>query len=121
MQYDNNIPIYLQVIKDIKARILKGEMQPGEKMPSARDLAIRYQINPNTAARIYKELEQDEICFTKRGLGTFVTEKEERVNTIREEMAAELITSFVKGMKQLGYKKVDLVHILEHRYEDISE
>lgn len=120
MQYDNNIPIYLQVIKDIKTRILNGEMKPGEKMASARDLAIQYQINPNTSARIYKELEQAQICFTKRGLGTFVTEDEKRLETIREEMAAEQITVFVKGMKKLGFGKADLLRILEHQYEDIS-
>lgn len=119
MQYDNNVPIYLQVIKDIKARIVKGEMKPGEKMPSARDLAISYQINPNTSQRIYKELEQDEVCFTKRGLGTFVTEDEKRLETMREEMAADLIVAFVKGMKQLGYEKVHLIDILEHRFDEV--
>lgn len=119
MQYDNNLPIYLQVDKDIKTRIVKGDMKPGEKMPSTRDLALMYQINPNTAQRVYKELETERVCETKRGLGTFVTQDNTRINQLREEMAAENIISFIKGMKELGYQKEQLVHILEHQFDEV--
>jgi len=121
MQYDPNIPIYLQVTKDIKTRIMNGEMKPGDKMPSARELAIQYQINPNTSARVYKELEQGGVCYTKRGLGTFVTDDPARLEQIKEEMAATLITTFIKGMKEIGFSKSELIHILERRYDDMNE
>lgn len=121
MIYDPNIPIYLQVIKDIKAKISNGDMKPGDKMPSARELAIQYQINPNTSSRVYKELEQGNVCYTKRGLGTFVTEDNTRLAQIKEEMAAELIGTFVKGMKKIGYTKSEIIHILERRYDDMEE
>lgn len=58
MDYKANIPIYLQVIDDIKKRILTGEIKLGDKLPSTRELAVQYTVNPNTAARIYNELEQ---------------------------------------------------------------
>lgn len=119
MQYDNNLPIYLQVDKDIKTRIVKGDMKPGDKMPSTRDLALMYQINPNTAQRVYKELEMERVCETKRGLGTFVTQDNTRINQLREEMAAENIISFIKGMKELGYQKEQLIHILEHQFDEV--
>ena len=61
MEYKANIPIYLQVIEDIKRRIIIGEIKLGEKLPSTRELAVQYTVNPNTAARIYNELEQEEI------------------------------------------------------------
>ena len=118
MIYDNNLPIYLQVINDIKKRVVTGDMKAGEKMPSARDLALQYQINPNTSQRVYKELEMESICITKRGLGTFVTEDEERIEKMREEMASQYIIAFIKGMKGLGYSKEELIHILEHQFDE---
>ena len=69
MQYNNRLPIYLQVINDIKKRMVKGEIMPGEKLPSTRALAVEYEVNPNTAARIYTEMEKMGLCYTERGTG----------------------------------------------------
>ena len=55
-----------------------------------RDLAVEYTINPNTVSRVYKELEMEGVCFTRRGMGTFVTEDPERVQQLKEEMAGAL-------------------------------
>lgn len=117
LEFDNNVPIYIQVLNDIKSDIVKGALLPGEKMLSARDLAIKYQINPNTASRIYKELEAEELCYTKRGLGTFVTEDQEKVENIKEEMSNALIDTFIKGMKELGFSKEQLIEMISERYE----
>lgn len=121
MEFINNIPIYLQVIDDIKRDLVNGTLPMGEKMPSGRDLAIKYKINPNTASRIYKELEMRKICFTKRGLGTYVTEDNEIVDKIREEMADEYINSFIKGMKSLGFTKEELNQLISVRYDEGGE
>lgn len=116
MEFDNNIPIYIQVINDIKKNIVMGHLRLGEKMPSGRDLALEYQINPNTANRIYKELEIEGLCFTKRGLGTFVTEDERKLKEIREDMARELIQTFIAGMKDLGFSLEEIIEIIEANY-----
>ena len=71
MKFQTNYPIYLQIADDIKRKIVVGELHPGDKLPSNIDLALQYEVNPNTAVRIYKELEQESISFTKRGIGTF--------------------------------------------------
>ena len=76
MQYNPSIPIYLQVEAELIKDMLNGKLPPGEKLPSGRDLAVKYKINPNTASRVYQELEMKGLCFTKRGMGTFVTEDE---------------------------------------------
>jgi len=117
LEFDNNVPIYIQVINDIKRDIVTGVLPPGERLLSARDLAIKYQINPNTANRIYKELELEELCYTKRGLGTFVTEDQIKVESIREEMSDALIDTFIKGMKELGFLKQQLIDVISERYE----
>ena len=57
MEYNTASPIYLQVINELKKRMVKGELKPGEKMPSNRELAVLFKVNQNTAARIYREME----------------------------------------------------------------
>ena len=64
MEFNSALPIYLQVVTAIKRDIVTGKISLGEKLPSGRDLAIQYTINPNTASRVYKELENQGICFT---------------------------------------------------------
>jgi DNA-binding transcriptional regulator YhcF (GntR family) len=118
MEFDNNIPIYIQVIQDIKKEIVRGALGLGEKLPSGRELAMKYKINPNTANRIYKEMEAEELCFTKRGLGTFVTEDIEKLKQIREEMAGTLLENFLEGMKHLGFSKEDIKHLIDVKYEE---
>ena len=76
MEYNSGSPIYLQVINELKKKMVKGELKPGEKMPSNRELAVLYKVNQNTAARIYREMEMAGYCYTKRGIGTFVSEEE---------------------------------------------
>ena len=117
MEFDNNIPIYIQVIKDIKKDIVNGVLQLGERLPSGRELAIKYKINPNTANRIYKEMEAEEICFTRRGLGTFVTEDVTKLKNIREEMADSLLEDFTIGMSQLRYTKEEIIQLIEEKYQ----
>ena len=116
LEYDNNIPIYLQVIDRIKKDIIQGRLPMGEKLPSTRELALQYNINPNTAARIYKEMEQQKMCFTKRGLGTFVTEDPEIFNAMREDMARKRLDSFISDMKALGYTKEELIEAISQNF-----
>lgn len=102
------LPIYLQVANLIKRDIVTGKRELGEKLPSVRELAVSYTINPNTVSRVYKELETEGVCFTRRGMGTFVTEDSEKVKNMKEEMAGTLIHEFLEGMQQLGFTKTDV-------------
>ena len=113
MEYNTSQPIYLQVADAIRREIVTGKLQPGDKLPSVRDLAILYTINPNTVSRVYKELEMDEVCFTRRGIGTFVTEDEKKVQMMKEEMAEKLVSEFLEGMKQLGFTRQEAIDALE--------
>ncbi len=113
MEFNNNIPIYLQVIEKIKQDIVSGKLKPGEKMPSSRDYSNELGINFNTVARVYRELENEEIVFTKRGLGTFITESDQIIEKLRYTMAKNQITTFIDGMKQLGYTKEDMIKFIE--------
>ncbi len=113
MEFNNNIPIYIQVMEKIKQEIVTSRLKPGDKMPSSRDYSVELGINFNTVARVYKEMEMEELLFTKRGLGTFVTESSDRVERLRLEMAKKQIELFVSGMRQIGYTKKDMIKFIE--------
>lgn len=117
MEFNAALPIYWQVVTMIKQDIVAGALQLGAKMPSVRDLALQYTINPNTASRVYKELENEGICFTRRGMGTFVTEEKEKVKQLKEEMANELMEQFLDGMKQLGISEEEAILMIKERTE----
>jgi GntR family transcriptional regulator len=120
LEFNNNIPIYLQVMERIKQDIVSGKLKPGEKMPSSRDYSYELGINFNNVARVYKELENEKILFTKRGLGTFITESKEQIEDLRYAMAKNLIATFVEGMEQLGYSKKDMIKFIEIQYNNIE-
>lgn len=113
MNFKNNIPIYLQVINDIKHKISLGELKLGEKLPSTRELAVKYQINPNTAVRVYSDMEGEGLCFTKRGLGTFVTEDKEKYLSVKNEMAEKYMKEFIDNMKGLGMDIDEMIKQLQ--------
>ena len=112
MEFSASMPIYLQVVEEIKRMLISGELKPGEKLWSARDMAVRYKINPNTAARVYKELEMQELCFTKRGLGTYLTEEPGIAEKLKKEKAEYLTAEFVKTFFGLGYTKEELKELI---------
>ncbi len=120
MEYDNNTPIYLQVIDQIKKDVLKGNLSPGQKLPSTRELALVYQINPNTAARVYTEMERIGLCFTRRGLGTFLFEDSSYLDQLRDEMVSEVVTKFIKETTQLGLNQGEIISRLEGEWKNVN-
>lgn len=113
MDFSTSTLIYLQVVEEIRRLLMTGELKPGEKLWSARDMALRYQINPNTAARVYKELEQQKLCYTKRGLGTYLTEESGIAEKLRQEKAQQLAGSFITELERLGYTPEEMHRLLE--------
>ena len=113
MQFDPLRPIWLQVMGEIETSIVTGARQPGEKLPGGRELAIQYGINPNTAARVYQELEKAGLCETRRGMGTYVTENTDRMSALREDIARQAVEQFLKKIDALGISRQDAVRILQ--------
>lgn len=113
MEFNPSLPIYLQVVTAIKRDIVTGKLTLGDKLPSVRELALQYAINPNTASRVYGELENEGVCFTRRGMGTFVTENARKITQMKEEMAQELVTYFIDGMSSLGIGREEAMQFLE--------
>lgn len=113
MQFDNSLPIYQQVVTAIKKEIAAGRIAPGDKLPSCRDLAVQYRINPNTAARVYQVLETEHVTETRRGTGTYVREEPGLLADMRKEMADGYTRAYIRDMADLGYHRNEILHCLE--------
>ena len=111
-------PIYAQLMEEIKHRIISGVYKPGEKMPSVRDLAAEASVNPNTMQRAFAQLEQEGLLYTQRTSGRFVTEDEERIMDMKNELAKELIWDFWKNMEQLGFGRQQTLTLLTTMKEE---
>nr|WP_208414407.1 GntR family transcriptional regulator [Paenibacillus castaneae] len=112
IEFDNNMPIYIQIMNYIKKEIVIGNLKAGDKIPAVRELALELQINPNTVQRTFQELERDGIVETKRGLGRYVTSEESKIMEIKKEMAGDLLGRFIQGMQELGFANNDIVTIV---------
>ena len=118
MEYDPMSPIWLQVVNQIKGSIATGKLGPGEKMPGGRDLAVRFSINPNTAARVYQELERAGLCETRRGMGTYVTGDTGRIARLRTQMAEDAAGKYLRELGNLGLTRADAIRLLKEKEEN---
>lgn len=108
-EFEASKPIYWQIVDRINHQIVRGKIQPGEKLPSVREMAIQTGVNPNTVQRTYSELERMGIVETRRGQGTFVTEANEIIVDLKSRLQREIIEAFVINMRDLGYTKEEMI------------
>ena len=109
-------PIYRQIEHQVKVGVALGGVSPGKALPSVRELAQRLVVNPNTVARAYRELEQEGVVETRRGVGTFVADRGARLaagekRRILGESADRLITETV----HLGLSLEELIGLVKER------
>jgi len=117
MNFDNTAPIYIQIMNLIKKDIILGKMNLGEKLLSSREYAQNLKVNPNTMVRVFNELEREGVTFTKRGVGTFITESEEKVEIMKKEMAEDIVRNFIQGMMELGFNFNDMIELIKSRLD----
>jgi GntR family transcriptional regulator len=112
MEFDANVPIYLQIIEYIKTQIVSNAWLPGDKLPSVRDLSETLKVNPNTIVRSYQELERNGITETRRGMGTYIREDEKMVANIRFEKSILVVQQFIQVMKENGFSNEDILSLV---------
>jgi len=109
----DGVPIYLQIVQQIRRLVASGELSPGEELPSIRVLAESLVVNPNTIARAYRELEQAGIVSSSRGLGTFVAEFSQSTSrSERRAVLAEKAQALVLEAHQMGVPLSELNEIV---------
>lgn len=111
--FDRNRPIYLQISEEICRRIVRGDLLPGGRTPSVRELAAELRVNPNTVQRAYQELERDGVLFTRRGQGSFVSEDPALVTRLRREIATAAARRYLAETGALDMSPEDARELLE--------
>lgn len=115
MDFQNDKPIYLQIIEYVYERILQNEWQEDQKILSVRDLGAELEVNPNTVMRSYEKLQQDQIIFNKRGIGFFVVK--DAANIIRDLRKESFKTNELKKTlhtaKLLGITQQDILNLYQ--------
>lgn len=106
--FNNSVPIYLQIVSEIKKQIISGKLIPGERIPSVRELALTYKVNPNTMQKALIELEENGLIKTERTNGKFVTEDENIINKIKNDYADNLTQNYLSEMISLGITKQEI-------------
>ena len=116
MQLDPTRPIYLQLMEEIKRRTVRGEYAPGSQIPSVRDMAKEMEVNPNTIARVYRELEREGFIETRRGQGSFITDDTGRIEKERTALGRAATERFLGDIGELaltGDQVRDILALIE--------
>lgn len=115
--FDGSRPIYVQLLEQIRLRIVCGVYRPGEKLPSVRELAQEAAVNPNTMQKALAELERTSLIYTQRTAGRFVTEDAALIRDCRRRLAMEKIEDFMKAMQELGYSREEILALMQQDQE----
>ena len=118
MKFNDNLPIYIQIMDYIKRNIIVGEFKREEKLPSVRELSSKLKVNPNTIQRAYQELEREDLVFTQRGMGTFVTDDVEKLANLKVNIAYDLVTEFIENMKSLDFNNKEILNLINRELEE---
>ncbi|MBQ9273001.1 MAG: GntR family transcriptional regulator [Mogibacterium sp.] len=100
--FKNGIPIYTQIIDEFTMRIASNAYEPGEKLPSVRDLALDAGVNPNTMQRALAELERRGLVYSERTSGRFVTKEEAVLMELHEELAKKYFEELTEKLRKIG-------------------
>ena len=110
-----NMPIYVQIMNSVKGAIAAGELAPSQRVPSVRDLARDFEVNPNTMQRALNELEREGLLIAERTSGRFVTSDKELINKLKTEMAVITADNFRKEMAALGFSDDEMIDFFRER------
>ena len=119
---DSGVPIYLQIVNQMKYLVASGRLAPGDEVPPIRVLAQQVLINPNTVARAYRELEVAGLLTKRQGAGTYVSDggsplaRKERLRIVRER-----VDGLVAEAQQLDIGVEEVVKLIRRRHEELGD
>lgn len=114
-QFDNERPIYIQLVQQLRIAVVSGAFLPGSRLPSVRELALTAKVNPNTMQKALTELEGEGLVFTERTNGKFVTTDSGLLERAKRTLAQGYADRFLGEMAQLGFDRAaaaDYLHEL---------
>ena len=108
-QLQENMPIYMQIMQKVREAIASGELAPGARVASVRELAGAFAVNPNTMQRALNELEREGLLVSERTSGRFVTKDSAQIDAMRRQLAEEAATRFRREMQTLGFSEAEML------------
>lgn len=109
-------PVYIQIIRNVKQKIVTGELQKGDRMPSRREMAVSINVNPNTVQKAYKEMEEMGIINTIKNNQSTITEDDNLINQIRKDLINEATDVFLEQMKAINVPIDEVKEIISKKY-----
>ena len=111
--FDNDRPIYIQLLEKLRISIISGYFSLGSRLPSVRELALSIKVNPNTVQKALSELENEKLIYTDRTNGKYVTNDKKLLNKIKNEIAKNIVKEYINNMKDIGLTLEDAVNYLQ--------
>ena len=111
--FNNDIPIYIQLVEQLKIYIISGKLKPDEKLPSVRELALQIKVNPNTVQKALGELEDMNLIYTERTNGKYVTNNNKLIDKYKNEYIKVETEKYLKRMDDLGISKDEVLEYLK--------
>lgn len=105
-------PIYLQLMEQVQLRIVSGLYPAGTKLPPVRDLAAEASVNPNTMQKAFAELERSGLVYSQRTAGRFITEDKDMIEKIKQDLAREQVSEFLKKMRAIGCSPEETIELM---------
>jgi GntR family transcriptional regulator len=112
-EFNDNSPIYKQIIALFSHSFVRGEIKTGERIPSIRDMATRLKVNANTMQRVYQEMERAGMISSRRGTGYFFTEDKGMVEKVRASITRGAMARFIEEMRELGFSNENIIDELK--------
>jgi GntR family transcriptional regulator len=117
----SGVPLYRQIIESVKFSVARGDLGPGDKLPTVRQLAVDLEVNPNTVVRAYREMELAGVLDTQQGSGTFVTEARPEIDALeRRRMLDQILTELLARASGYGFSLNEVLKGLRQLKEDQS-
>lgn len=121
-QIDNNRPVYIQLVEQLKVKIISGEIELDSKLDSVRSLAADAMVNPNTMQKALAELEREGFVYSKRTSGRFVTDNKELIEKERKNLVKDNVKKTLDTLINLGYTNEEILNLVgEILREDNNE
>lgn len=115
----SGVPYYRQIIEQVKYGISRGELQPGDRLPTVRQLAVDLSVNPNTIIRAYREMEIGDVLETHQGSGTFIGNRKSEIDELeRQRMLDQILTDLLARATSYGLSLEEVLEGLRQRKEE---
>ena len=115
--FNDNAPIYLQIVNTLKRNIASGAYPPGSRLPSVRDLALEAGVNPNTMQRALSELERSGLVNSQRTAGRFITEDADALLELRKSMSEEIVGELISRLRGLGMSGEQILDMIREKID----